>query len=63
MTYDQLLDLYKTQRAAAEAVGVSKQAVSQWKRKGIPRNSQIDIEVKSGGRLKADLPKEVRRSA
>jgi DNA-binding transcriptional regulator YdaS (Cro superfamily) len=63
MTYDQLLAVFKTQRAAANAIGVSKQAVSQWKRKGIPRDSQINIEVKTGGKLRADLPQEVRQSA
>lgn len=63
MTVDDLKLFYGTQERAAEAITVSKQAVSLWARKGIPLDYQVQWEVASQGRLKADLPAIVRESA
>ena len=57
MTPKDLLAIYGTQRAAAEAIGVSKQAVSLWWTKGkIPLEAQIEFERVSSGALLADVP-------
>ena len=49
--------MYTTQTAAASAIGVSKQAISQWiRRKKIPLEQQIALEIASEGRLRADVP-------
>lgn len=58
VTYDQLLKHYGTQRKAAAAIGVSKQAVSLWKRKGIPLKFQFDWENASNGKLRAARPEQ-----
>ena len=63
MTYDDLLAVYRTQQEAADAIAVSKQAISLWKKKGIPIKFQISFEVASQGRLRADLPEAVRGAA
>lgn len=63
MTVDDLKAFYGTQEKAADAIEVSKQAVSLWARKGIPLDYQVKWEVVSEGALKADLPAIVRESA
>jgi hypothetical protein len=60
MTYNQLIKHYGSALKVAAALNCTKQAVHRWKYIGIPIGIQIDIEVDSGGVLKADLPKEVR---
>lgn len=46
---------FKTQRAAAEALGIGQSAVANWvMRDKIPSLSQLRIEVATGGKLKAD---------
>jgi hypothetical protein len=62
MTFDQLCKFYGNANRAASSLNMHRQRVYRWK-KGIPRDVQIEIEVKTGGKLRADLPKEVRQSA
>lgn len=53
---------YKTQANAAKAVGLSPQAVSQFRARGrIPVEWQIRWELDTGGAIKApDLPDSIR---
>jgi DNA-binding transcriptional regulator Cro len=63
MTPKDLLAIYGTQRAAAQAIGVSKQAISLWRSKGkIPLEYQIEFERVTNQALLADLPGFIRFS-
>lgn len=54
MTPKQVIDFFGNQPKAAKALGVSKALVSHWKIKGkIFYFRQLDIEKKTGGKLKA----------
>jgi hypothetical protein len=53
MNLKNLVDHYKTQALAAAALGVSQATISRWgKRFPIPR--QYQIQVLTGGKLKAE---------
>lgn len=58
MTYDELVEEYGNASQAASALGFSRQALSRWKTAGIPFESQFRIQMKTRGRLKANLPAE-----
>lgn len=59
MTYEEAIQHYQTQSALAKALGIKGPSVAEWKANGtIPLTRQYQIEVLSGGKLKAD-----RRSA
>lgn len=61
MTPDDVLAHYRTQSAAAEAIGRNRQTIHEWFKSGkLPLDAQVDWEVKSAGALRADLPPEVR---
>lgn len=63
MTPDQVLEHYGTQARAADAIGISRQVMSQHTRRGkYPLKHQVQWEVHSGGKLRADLPEEIRNS-
>ena len=62
MKYTDLISHYETQEKAAKALGVAQTTISYWRRVGIPIASQIHIEVKSSGKLRANLPKQIRAS-
>ena len=52
MTPNQLLKHYKTQQAAANAIGVGQPAVAGWVRRGaIPPLRQVQFHRHSGGKL------------
>ncbi len=61
MTYDQVIEHFGSQADAARGLGLSQPSVWAWKTAGIPIERQIDIEVKTKGALRADLPAAVRR--
>lgn len=62
MTYEELIAFYGTPAAAAAARGIDRQRVHGWKaRERIPTDDQIEYELVSGGKLRADLPNEVRK--
>lgn len=64
MTYDQLEAFYLTQTGIANALQVSRQRVNGWKnRKTVPLDMQIQAEIASGRRLRADIPDQIRRIA
>lgn len=54
MTYDQLIEYFKTQKAAAGAIGIKQPSVADWKEKGIPSPRQAQYEVVTKGALRAD---------
>ena len=63
MNYDQVIELFGTQAEAARKLQVAQPSVWAWQKTGIPLERQIDIEIKTGGTLKADLPKSIRKQA
>ena len=60
MTYTDLIGAYGSEARAAKELGMHRQRVNRWKT-GIPLTAQIQIELATRGRLKADLPQEMRR--
>ena len=59
MTYDQLIEHYGTASKAAKKLGLTENAIYQWKcRKKIPWSSQAVIQIRSKGRLRADEPQK-----
>lgn len=55
MTVDQVIAHYKTQTKAADAIGVTQSAFSNWKKRGkIPPLQQLKFQRKSRGRLQPD---------
>jgi hypothetical protein len=56
MTYQDVVEFFGNASKAAEALGCARQTVSQWKVRGsIPFEAQFRIQIKTRGRLKADL--------
>ncbi len=54
MTYDDLIEHFETQVAAAAFLGINQSNLSDWKRKeGIPPIRQLKIEAMTDGKLKA----------
>lgn len=60
MTFDQLCQHFGNANKAAAALDMHRQRVYRWKA-GIPLGAQIDVELKTAGALKADIPIELRR--
>ncbi len=63
MKVKDLVKFYGNQTNAADAIKVSRAAVSRWKKKcagRITTDAQIAYELDSGGKLKADIPHMVR---
>jgi len=54
MTKDEVLAHFKTAAATARALGLTQQAVQQWRT--VPLNWQIVLEHMTDGSLKASLP-------
>ena len=55
MTYTDLVKQYGNANKAAKSLGFSRQALSQWKQRGIPFDSQYRIQLKTRGKLRADI--------
>lgn len=55
MTKQDVLDHFGGTVAAAKALGRTKGAVSQWD-DDLPMNLQFEIEGRTSGKLKADIP-------
>lgn len=54
MKFDQLIDHFGSQVAAADALGVTQPTLSNWKKRGrIPHLQQLRIEHVTRGKLKA----------
>lgn len=54
MTYTDLIEKYGNANRAAIKLGFSRQALSRWKKSGIPFESQFEIQLKERGRMRAD---------
>lgn len=54
MTYDDLVSKYGNANRAAKALDLSRQALSRWKKTGIPFPAQYRIQMRTRGRLKAN---------
>lgn len=55
MKFDTAWLFYRTNKKIAKAAGVSAQAVSLWKKKGIiPAGSAATLQMKSRGAIKVD---------
>lgn len=46
---------YRFLRTAAKETGVSRATLYAWQRNGIPMAAQMQIEMQTGGELKADI--------
>jgi len=56
MTFTQICSHFGTASAAARALGLSRQSLQNWKTRGrIPFAAQYRIQLKTRGRLKADV--------
>lgn len=55
MTKDEVLAHFGTAASTARAIGLTPQAVQQWRT--VPLHWQIVLEQLTAGELKADLPK------
>jgi transcriptional repressor of cell division inhibition gene dicB len=54
MKFQDLIDHYGSQQKVADALGISKQLASYWKRAGIPLGRQYEIQILTGGKFRAD---------
>ena len=54
MTYAQLIDHFRGLTKAADALGVDRRHVFNWKKRRIPSKWQVQAEVVSDGKLRAD---------
>ena len=56
MTPKQVIEHYGSERAAADALRMTRQIINYWKlRKSIPVRTQAFIQVKTNGALKASV--------
>lgn len=53
MTYQQLIEHFKSEQKAADALGIKQPSINAWK-DGIPFPRQFQIQVITGGVLQAD---------
>ncbi len=56
MTHSDLISHYGSGAMTARALGVSRQAVNNWRIHGIPLGVQYQVELATGGTLRADAP-------
>jgi hypothetical protein len=57
MTPQQVLDYYGTQAEIARVLGCKQPSVAEWFDKNeVPEGRQYQLEIASGGKLKADKP-------
>lgn len=59
MTYEDLIEFFGSEADAARGLDTYRQKVNKWK-KGIPLADQVTIEIRSKGKLRADLPRAIR---
>lgn len=57
MSYDEVMTFYKGPVRAAERLGLTRQAIFKWRKRGIPHPRQKHIQADSRGKLRADPKK------
>ena len=56
MTPEQIIKHYGDEKAAADALGVTRQIINYWKQKGeVPIRTQSLIQLLTKGKLKAEI--------
>ena len=56
---NKVIELFKNQSELAGKMGVTKAAISNWKKRGVPLNRALEIEKLTSGQIKAsDLRSE-----
>lgn len=63
MSYEDLINFYGSQAAAARAIGIKPPSLAEWKVKGIPLPRQAQYELDSEGVLKAEKRAAEERAA
>jgi len=56
MTHSDLIGYYGNGAQAARALGVTRQAVNNWRKSGVPLGVQYQAELATQGALRADEP-------
>lgn len=56
MTYADLLREYGSFSDVARELGLTRAAVSVWRKRGVPLSRQFELEVRTKGRLRAARP-------
>jgi hypothetical protein len=56
MTYTDIVRYYGTASEASRKLGLTRAAVSVWRRRGVPYGRQAQIQLATRGKLKASLP-------
>ena len=55
MTYEQIVEYYGSEAAAAKILQITRQAINLWKQtSAVPKRTQAYIQLKTRGKLKAD---------
>jgi hypothetical protein len=62
MNFDQVISHFGTQQKTANALGLSQSSIAEWKKNGIPEGRQFQIQVITGGALRA-APERKRQAA
>lgn len=61
MTFKQIVSYFGGIDAARKGLGLkSRQTLYNWRDKGVPLDAQINAEVITAGKLRANLPQQVR---
>jgi hypothetical protein len=63
MNMNDLRRHYGNQKKAAAALKTSEQVVSAWNKNGIPIGRQYEIQVLTGGQLRADTARHPQRAS
>jgi hypothetical protein len=63
MTFDELIDFYGSQAEAARRLGLSQPSVFDWKETTIPYDRQCQVQIDSGGKLRARKDDDAREVA
>ena len=63
MTYDDLIKHFRTQERIAASLGIQQPSVSLWRKRGIPKLRQMQIQLVTAGRLVANQRIDQKREA
>lgn len=63
MTFDDLITHYGTQAEAARRLGLSQPSIHEWQHSTIPYDRQCQIQIETGGKLRASKDHDAREIA